>query len=258
MSRAYGTRRTSRPRRRRGPIYLLVAVVFFGALGGMGYAFNNYVNESPRFQVKSVRVEGANALREAAVLEVAGITSADNLLLFNADRIRERIEILPYVRECSVQRAYPDTVIIRLTERVPVATLMVNNHSYELDEEGVILRELAPLAPHVGPLVTNVPRLGVLEPGMQVKHPALCNALAVWMAFAMTSMGRELTVSEIAAPAADYISMYLDEVPFEIRWGRSDYKQQAQLLDILWDEKQGRLECTEYVDLRFDNDIICK
>ena len=251
-------RRTSRSRSRRFVRYLFFVAFLAVFSGGIALAFAHYMKESPRFQVRSIRVEGANVLREQAILEVAGITNQHNILFFDPDKVRQRIEAIPYVRRCEIRRAYPDMVIIRIEERMAVAALQVHTRTFEVDEEGVVLRELAVHESPEGPLITNVPDLGVVEVGSRLSQPALTKALALWIAFSSVSLGQELTVSEIAAPSPDDLSMICEELGYELRWGRSDFLQQALLLDILWREKSGRLPCAEYLDLRFDYDLVCK
>lgn len=252
------TARTALRRRRFrtlcGAIRLALA---FAAVSSIGYAISRYVMTSPRFQVRNIRVEGANVLREERIMEAAGITSADNVLLSDTEAIRERVAALPYVKRAEVQRVYPDTVVIRIEERVAAAILLVNNRAYEVDAEGVVLRAVNPVSAPAMPLITNVPNLPVLEPGTQIIEPAFYNALEVWRAFCSVPLSQELTLSELSAEAANTIRMICDEIPYEIRWGRTDFYLQAQRLEALWRQRGGVLPCAAYLDLRFDNDVVC-
>lgn len=155
-------------------------------------------------------------------------------------------------------REFPDTVYVTVTERMPKAAVLVDNRCYLMDGECVVLEEL-PIGPeHVGPLITGIPNLGSIEPGETVDKPELREAMAVWDAFSRTGMARDVNISEIAAVGINDIRMYCDELPFELRWGRGHYENQARRLDILWETKEKRLDCTEYLDLRFDKDLVCK
>ncbi|MBI2435671.1 MAG: FtsQ-type POTRA domain-containing protein [Candidatus Hydrogenedentes bacterium] len=255
-------RRTRRgsgaPRRRRAILYFLELLICFGLLGSFGYAFSSYVYESDRFMVQHVRVEGANALREESILEVADIRSDDNLLLTECEAVRRRVEAMSYVKSCTVQRLYPDTIVIRIQERIPSAVLMLNNHLYEIDAEGVVLRALDDYAENNGPLITNLAGLTAVEIGQRLDTPALLEALQLWAAFQTVPLSQRLKVSELSAPAANDIAMFCEEVPFAIKWGRTDYLRQAQLLDIWWNQMGGKLPCKEYLDLRFGDDLVCK
>jgi cell division protein FtsQ len=235
------------------------ALVCFALLGGIGYAFTEYMKESPRFKVSSLQIEGLEVLSAEEVRAVSGITSDDSLLLLEIEEARRRVEEMPYVRECTIQRAYPDSILIRIVERKAIATVLVNHRSYEVDEEGTVLRELDPLAPHTGPLITELAGVGFVEEGMRIDQPALEAALGVWKAFSASTLASLWTVSEIVAPAPDAVRMFCDELPFEIRWGRENFARQVHVLEIWWRARKDDPLCSEYVDLRFGADsLACK
>lgn len=257
------TIRTRRHQARKRRVHLagrILGILLFALVaGGMVRAFSVYVIESPRFQVKNIRVMGANFLKEEAVINAAGIHTGDNLLMSDSERIRSQVEKVPYVRRCEVQRVYPDMVIvIHVEERCPVATLLVNSRAFELDAEGMALRELELRDHPVGPLITNIPGVEVVELGQKIDNPSLKAALQVWEAFQTDPLADELNMSEISAPSPNEIATYFDEVAFEVRWGRGDFKREARNFDILWHEKGGKMPCAEYLDLRFDDDVVCR
>ncbi len=227
-------------------------------LGGLMLGTFKYILEPTTLRVKHVLFDGTNVLSGQQVLEAARITDTDTILSVKPEQVRQRVLTLPYVKECSVSRSLPSSVIIRIVERIPVAAVMVNNHVYEIDRDGMVLREVPPLAPPNGPLVTNLPNLGALTPGLLVKNPALEKALQLWDAFSVDPLAKELTLSEISAEAESMLYMYFNELPYETRWGRSDFPTQVRRFETLWREKGGKLPCIEYLDMRFDNDIVCK
>jgi cell division protein FtsQ len=234
-------------------------VLCFGLVIGLTYGFYRYLQVSPHFLVRSLEIRGAELLPDERVRAVAAITAADNVIFLNTNEVQRRLMQLPHVYACSVRRRFPDTIIIEIEERVPVATLLLNNHLLELDNEGMVLRELDPAAEHTGPFITDVSGLGYVEVGQQLEHPALLKALEVYEAFSALPIATEITVSEIAATAANAILMYCNELPFEIRWGRRPVAEQARDLHILWRARKEDLRlCKEYLDLRFDNQLACK
>lgn len=238
--------------------YLLKGFICFAAIASFGYAFSIYISEDERFRVREIRVIGANVLREQTIVQAADIRADDNVLFVENETIRGRVMSIPYIRSCDVQRVYPGTIIIRIEERVPLATLLVNNHAYEVDAEAMVLRELDPLPPHEGPLITGLPDLPAVEPGKKLENATLAKALELWQAFSLLPVAGQLTVSEIAAMAPNDLQMYCNEVPYMIRWGRSDFTRQAALFDIWWRDKATGAPCKEYLDLRFDDDLVCR
>ncbi len=235
-----------------------IGLTVFLMLAGFGYAFTNYLSESPRFQVTSIRVDGANVLREEAIVALAGFSQNDNVLLSDLDSKQEIIASLPYVRSCEIKRAYPDRIIITIEEREPLAAIQVHNHIYEIDREGVVLRELDLFSRPVGPLVSQVPNLGVVEPGQQLEQPELHRALALWEAFYNAGLHKEVDVSEIIAKEVDSLLMICNDMDYYLHWGRSPFDVQAKRLSILWDQQGIELPCDEFLDLRFDRDLVCR
>jgi len=252
-------RRKSRKRFSDRPISSAIeALVCLGLLGAFGYGVFQYLHDSPALRVKSIRIKGTNIVSDQAVIEQSGLTTADAILFLDTDAVRKRVEALPYVESCQVRRFFPDKVAISIVERAPSATLLVNSRAYVVDEECVVLRELTPGADLVGPLITNVPRLSYAQPGQRLACPELADALAVWRAFCTTSMAHDVTLSEISAASANQICMYCEELSCEIRWRKGDFEQQARKLDVLWRTAGGQLDCNEYLDLRFGNDVACR
>jgi hypothetical protein len=107
-------------------------------------------------------------------------------------------------------------------------------------------------------LLTLHPPVSTVTPGEPVGRPELVEGLAVWNAYAKTRLAAVAPAHELAVFDSNDIRMYCESMPFEIRWGRGDYDAQARRLDILWQELNGRLPCTAYLDLRFGRDLACK
>lgn len=224
----------------------------------LGATFMGYVQRSSNFRVQRVLFEGVHMLDEAYILEAADITVDDLVLSIDCEAVKARVESLPYVKHCEVKRMIPSEVLIKIVERRPNATIMVNNHLFEIDREFVVLRELSPLVLHTGPLITNLPGVFALEPGNQITIPELDQALELWEIFQTLPFSSELTLSELSAESTSSLRMFFEELPYEMRWGRSDFETQANRLAILWDEMDGLIPCEYYLDLRFDADLVCK
>ncbi|MDX9974136.1 MAG: FtsQ-type POTRA domain-containing protein [FCB group bacterium] len=238
--------------------WTLKAVLFVGFLCGLGYGIVSFASKSDHFHVKTIRVEGMSVLDEATVRDACGITQEDNLIFLRAADVRKRVEDIPYVRDCTVTCVFPDTVVIKITERVAVATLLVRNRFYAVDTEGRILQQLAIDGDHPGPLITGPPDLNEVVPGQTLTFPSYPEALAVWAAFNKTQAAQALHLSEIAATAENDIQLFFDDAPYKLNWGRGNYEMQAKRLDVLWAAKGGKLDCTQYLDLRFAEDLVCK
>lgn len=252
------TRRGAKGYRLRQLARFLEAGLYIALFFIFVYYLATYITGSGRYAVRNILVYGEGAVTTEDVRAVARLDSRDNLLFLDREAVARRVAALPYVAGAEVQREFPNTIVITISERKAVATLIAGRRAFLLDREGHVLRETEPSAEPIGPLITNVPELGVVTPGDRLTQPALREALALWDAFGPAPIAREVTVSEISAESPVHLTMFVEEVPFAIRWGRSDYAMQAERLSVLWREKAGQLPCVEYLDLRFDEDLVCR
>lgn len=253
-----GSRRNRKRLRDRFGVFALEAFFGLAVLGLLGFASYRYLIDTPYLLVKRLRIEGAKRLNEEDIRRTAGITDGDNMLFLRTSPVQARIAAMPYVKKCAVQRAFPDTVVIQVEERMPAATLLANNRLLEIDREGFVLSELSRHTSDNGPFITNVAGLDYVETGDHLEEPSLLNALAVWCAFSSVPVSQEVRVSEIAAYGPNEILMYCDDLEYEIRWGRNDFEGQARRLDVFWRAKRDKVALNEYIDLRFDDKVVCR
>lgn len=73
----------------------------------------------PVFAVTTVRVEGVSHLDADAVSRLAGIRSGSSIVWLPKRAIAERLVSEPWVKDVSIDRDMPHTVIIRVGERTP-------------------------------------------------------------------------------------------------------------------------------------------
>ena len=152
-------RGTARRGRARTVARVTMGLLSVAGVAGFAYFFRSYLRDSPRFQVRTVELEGLRYLDEDTVLEAAGITSADNVFDIDLERVRGKVEELPYVRTASVSVTFPDTVVIRVVERRAFASLLINSHAYAIDEDGIVLREYGVGELPISPFITEAPGL---------------------------------------------------------------------------------------------------
>lgn len=251
--RVTSVRKKKRPLLHRIEGMIGVAILVGGAAGVI------YLPRTPFFTVREITFENLHVLSETDIREAAGITVDDNILSLDADTVQARVETLPYVKRCDVTKGIRERKVhLRIVERKAAATIMLNNHLFEVDQELVVLRELSPFALQTGPLITNLPNITVPESGRAIESPELKAALELWRVFQTLPFSGDLTLSELSAESPTDLRMFFEELPYEIRWGRSDFETQAKRLAILWEERGGFIPCEYYLDLRFDANLACK
>ena len=118
-SRRIGVRRDAGRRRlRRLTLALAVVALVVAAL---------VATRTPLLDVDRVTVDGTERTSVEDVRDAAGVRLGEPLLSVDLGAVASRIEELPWVESANVQRSWPSTVKVQVTERVPVAVVQVTN-----------------------------------------------------------------------------------------------------------------------------------
>ncbi len=91
------------------------------------------------FEVRHVEVSGIKHVSRMAVYAAAVEGPTDSMLLVSLDDIRARLKALPWVADASVSRKLPDTLVVAVVERQPMALWQYRHKLRVIDRDGVVL-----------------------------------------------------------------------------------------------------------------------
>jgi cell division protein FtsQ len=92
--------------------------------------------------VREIRVTGSQIASEEQVRAVAAVFEGTPLARVDTGAVSERVRTLPSVAAVSVSRSWPTTLVIAVTERVPVAVVAMEGGFAVLDGQGVVFETL--------------------------------------------------------------------------------------------------------------------
>jgi len=98
---------------------------------------------SSTLTVKHVDVQGESLLTQRQVLAAARVPTGAHLVELDLGAIRARVAGLAPVKHVDVSRAWPDGVLIRITERRAVAVVEIAGRYQAMDADGVLFRSYA-------------------------------------------------------------------------------------------------------------------
>lgn len=124
-------------RRRRRVVLLVVGSI----LGVVSLAVG--LLRSPLFAVDRVVVTGGAAVDRAAVVTATGVRPGDAIVDVDPGRVRAAVMALPMVASARVERDWPDTVRVVVTDEVPLATLAAAGRTVLVGRGGRILADAA-------------------------------------------------------------------------------------------------------------------
>ena len=125
---------------------------------------------SPLLRVQDVQVAGATAVSKDEILSLAGIDD-ESMLRLDLAAAERRVESIPIVQAARLERHWPHTIRIEITERAPWALWQIGDAHYIIDSEGVVLPGSAPI--ENAPVIHDVTGQARLVPGDQVDRDAV-------------------------------------------------------------------------------------
>ncbi len=96
-------------------------------------------------RIAQVEVHGQNRVGDADIRAALALDSGAPMLAFDAEAARQRLEQVPWIESATVERHLPDTVVVRIVERTPLALWQHDGRFSVIDAKGVsITDEIAP------------------------------------------------------------------------------------------------------------------
>ncbi len=116
-------------RRSKAPWYFWLAAILAGVSWWLLY-------QSKYFLIDNVSVTGASRITPAHVAKLAHVNVGQPLISVNPQKVTKDIAVLPQVKTVTVERSWPHTVVIHVTERKPIAAARGAKGYVLVDEQG--------------------------------------------------------------------------------------------------------------------------
>ncbi len=91
------------------------------------------------FRVKDVMVSGRNQTDRQVLIEALNVARGAPILALDIYNAKERLESIPWVRAATVERMLPDTVLVSIVEREPLALWQKDGRLHLIDAEGAVI-----------------------------------------------------------------------------------------------------------------------
>jgi cell division protein FtsQ len=203
------------------------------------------VLRSSLLEVQEVRVSGTLTLDDAALIEIAGLQRA-SMIDLPKEEVRSRLLEVPQIRDVTVDRRWPRTVVLEIEERRPAAFWSVSGRDFVVDIDGVVLAAGAPSTP--APRIVERGGDRVMSPGDRVHPDAIAFARKI---FDQSPRFLNQSVKELEYSAGIGVTAVFDN-GMRVTFGDDrayDYK--VAVLSKLLDQLSARRFTPRAVDLRF-------
>jgi cell division protein FtsQ len=234
-------RRPVRDPRRRRPAQAVAALLLLVTAGWLLWS-------GPVLAVGTIQVDGAGILPAEVVREAAGIQAGTPLLRIDVDAAETRVARLPQVASVEVTRGWPQSVVITVEERVPVAVVGPAGRRSLVDAEGVPFDTITG-APPPGVVPLDVAAPGPTDPATRAALEALV---------ALPAEVRDKIAGATAAAPED-ITLTLTDGTL-VRWGGpAESGTKADVLTALLDKMAaGDLEPAGTIDVSAPDAVVLR
>jgi cell division protein FtsQ len=107
------------------------------------------------FRIDQVAVEGASPQARSDILRAVSLERSAPILDLDLEGVRRRVEQVGWVKSAKVVRLLPDTLVISVSERRPMAVWQHNGRTRVVDESGQPIAEADPARYAELPLVVG-------------------------------------------------------------------------------------------------------
>ena len=225
-------------------VILRNAAVLAAVVIGAVWAWQ-HTRSDARFAVRTIELVGVKHTPKDALERATQRYVGLNLFQIDIDRVQRDLSGLGWVRRIDIEKQVPDTLRIKITERVPVALVRMNDRLRYVDDEGAAF---ADLSPRVGdddlPLIADA------------QGAELARSVALLMA--LKARDRELysRISEVWPIPPRGFALFDRQLGAVVYANAEDISAKYRnLYAVLRAENHPRIE---YADLRFADRVIVK
>jgi len=208
------------------------------------------------FSLKSIEVSSTKHLTREEILALASVEPGKDLLHMNLKSMGEHILQNPWVETVRINRYFPDTVSIVITEREPVAIVNMG-FIYYLDNKGNVFKVLNQGDKLDFPVITGFSEEELGSDPKRTKEAleATCLLLKI-----LREKGALILadVSEIHYDKGYGFTLFTASGALPIKVGSGDFPAKVERFARIYRDLMVQLPSINYIDLDYNDKIIVK
>lgn len=232
----------------------LVVLFTFAMVVFALWEFKYLIYETSYFELKKISIEGNETIDKDIIIRLSGFRLSDNFLKLDYGAAEKKIRSHPKVREVEIVTEGLGEVLIRVAERTGVLLVLFDGRFFELDTEGYIL-SVANRGVRVDlPILTGC-QMPAVKVGETIRADARIKSV---ISFVVNLDPTHLTnVSEVCLNGSEIALITNDGVKI-LPGGAINYKNNFELLNVVFNKFRKDGIQISYVDMRFNNEVVVK
>jgi hypothetical protein len=250
----------------------LFAVLLTGFVLWRGgeWLLDKFLYQNEAFIIRNIHVQTDGVVATNHLARWAMIKPGQNLLALDLGKVKRDLELFPVIQTASVERLLPNTLRLRVTERVPVAQVPVaqlrqgggvEQVAYNIDEFGFIFPPLDPrlrskpveAVEGVLPIISGAD-VREVRPGRSVESEQVKAALRLIVEFDHSEMFGFVELQRIDVSAPELLHVYTANGS-EVFFSMASPEQQLSRWRIIHDHSQRWGKAIGSLDLSISNNV---
>jgi len=218
-----------------------------------------YLLTLPAWNITDVAVSGAKILSPDELKALSTVPIGENIFFANLSRTRQNLSRVVAIKSLHVWRIPPSTILIKISERTPMAVLVTKGRSAIIDDDGYILNKISGLTLNI-PNVTDLPVFSGFSSkevnGADRIDPKITKLIKDLMEELAPLLGnRQL---QLDTGGMRNISFLLNDI-LRVKIGRNEaIKTKMAVFKRLLPVIEGRWILVEYIDVRYPDVPVIK
>ncbi len=231
---------------------VLASVVLVSVAGAMGYS---WLGRSALFTVREIDMNPCGHVTRDEVWGILKGAPQGNIWRLSTRSIGLRLKEHPWVKDVSVRKTFPDTLVVRITERKAVA--MINSDAlWYVDAGGTIFKRLSAYDPKDFPIITGFDRRELASAEDVVVRQNLKRTIDLLKVAETGALGRN--ISEIHFDAQEGFTLVTRDNGLQLKLGTVDLKDAVRRIDAAIPKLAGLGPGSGVVDLKTEGRIFIR
>lgn len=232
-------------------------LVITGSFLVIFFAVKEVLLASPSFNIQKIMVmdDKGNAFKGGTGISDI-MSSCFSKNMFSVDIKKTAYELNqnnPDVKKIVVNRVMPNTLLVVVEPRVPIAVIKTSRN-YPIDNEGVLLSDNTQYNGNL-PFITGVSVWGWPKPGQVLDSKKLKSAITLIRLLDELGILKNHRLMSVDVSNVRNITFVFDN-GCEIRLGYGEIDSKLKRLAIVLNDPKIDLDNLSYIDLRFDDTIL--
>lgn len=192
----------------------LVAIAVGGAVWlvalGVKHLRESLFAGNEHFVLRTIETTSSGRLTAAHLREYGGFSEGANLFDLDIAAIKKRLEDVPLIRDVTIQRRLPSTLVVRVNERVPVARIApgTGGFFFSVDRDSMVIGLAGSQLMHL-PVVKGFRDRGI-SPGTSLSDTGASDALQLLTLLDESPAGDNIRLTTIDVSNPDYLDLSLE------------------------------------------------